>query len=222
MSQESAPVTSPLSPVAGPSPALVNGCHQRPDLWLNKFCTELGYHSLSFLANYGGVGSIPGSAAEPEVISEEPDGCLGIEGIKLIKAVIVVLLEHLIDKKLKTECDGCAVDHPSQTRHSCLYEPSAYYFYTVFNEITEALFKPGLKNILARALKAFGLTPHLQRIQGSAETVLCELRDEMYIQEQLASLRQKLVDETCEQIVYDAVDAWKTAAPASTPETESL
>ncbi len=30
----------------------------------------------------------------------------------------------------------------------------------------------------------------------------------------LAELRTKLVDETCEQAVYDAVDSWKESQPA--------
>ncbi len=36
----------------------------------------------------------------------------------------------------------------------------------------------------------------------------------MYIVGGLAELRTKFVDETCEQAVYDAVDAWKKSAPA--------
>ncbi len=31
----------------------------------------------------------------------------------------------------------------------------------------------------------------------------------------LAELRTKLVDETCEQAVYDAVDSWKKSASAN-------
>ncbi len=37
----------------------------------------------------------------------------------------------------------------------------------------------------------------------------------MYIVGGLAELRTKFVDETCEQAVYDAVDAWKKSAPAA-------
>ncbi len=36
----------------------------------------------------------------------------------------------------------------------------------------------------------------------------------MYMVGGLAELRTKLVDETCEQTVYDAVDSWKKNAPA--------
>ncbi len=74
--------------------------------------------------------------------------------------------------------------------------------------------KSDLKLILAQTLKLFGLSPHLQRIQGVVDAVLCELRDEMYIVGGLAELRTKLMDEPCEQAVYDAVDSWKKSAPA--------
>ncbi len=36
----------------------------------------------------------------------------------------------------------------------------------------------------------------------------------MYIVGGLAELRTKLVDESCEQVVYDAVDSWKKSSPA--------
>jgi len=110
---------------------------------------------------------------------------------------------------MKKDCAGCTVDHPSQTRHSCLFDPTPYYFYSCFDEISLKLLKPELKTILAQALNLYGATPHLQRIQGAVETILFELKDEMYIVEHLASIRQKLVDESCEQIVYNAVDNWK-------------
>ncbi len=74
--------------------------------------------------------------------------------------------------------------------------------------------KVDLKHILARTLKLFGLSPHLLRIQGVVDGVLCDPRDEMFIVGGLAELRTKFVDETCEQAVYDAVDSWKKSAPA--------
>ncbi len=75
--------------------------------------------------------------------------------------------------------------------------------------------KHDLKHILARTLKLFGLSPHLQRIQGVVNGVLCDLRDEMFIVGGLAELRTKIVAETCERAIYDAVDAWKKSAPAA-------
>jgi hypothetical protein len=137
-----------------------------------------------------------------------------VTGHKIIKAVVGIILEHLVDRQLKKNCYGCEVSHPSQTQHSCLYEAPAYYFLGCFEELRGKVCKPDLKLILARTLKLFGLSPHLQRIQGVVDAVLCELRDEMYIVGGLAELRTKVVDESCEQAVYDAVDSWKKSAPA--------
>ncbi|KAL0152880.1 hypothetical protein M9458_051813 [Cirrhinus mrigala] len=187
--------------------------------WLNKFCTELGYHNLAFLARYRppnagaqGDGSLAGTTSAGTL--DTVDGCIGVTGHKIIKAVVAIILEHLIDGELRRFCYGCEHDHPSQIQHSCLYEAPAYFFLGCFEELSQKLFKPDLKSILARTLKLFGLTPHLQRIQGVVDCVLCELRDEMYIVEGLAELRKKLVDETCEQAIYDAVDSWKKSASA--------
>lgn len=194
-----------------------DGCHhQKCNTWLTTLCTELGFNNLAFLANYSPPGPLAGVPDEDSV-----DGCIGVTGHRIIKAVVTVLLEHLIDKRMKKECAGCEVDHPSQTRHSCLFEPAPYYFYGCYDEISQKLLKPELKNILANTLKPFGLTPHLQRIQGTVESVLCDLRDEIYIVEELASMRQKLVDESCEEVIYNAVDNWKLAAEAAAAVVDS-
>ena len=178
--------------------------------WINKFCTVLGYHNLAFLRNYGV--STPSPASEtPDTTVDETDGCLGDTGHRIIKAILAVILEILIDKQMKKDCLGCTVDHPSQTRHSCLFEPCAYYFYGCFEEISLKLHTPELKNILAQALSQYGGKPHLQRIEGAVEVILYGLKDEMYIVEQLSLIREKLIDESCKEIIYTAVDKWKLA-----------
>ncbi len=185
--------------------------------WLNKLCTELGYHNLAFLAKYGPPqtpDSIATDAALGTAVSDTVDGCIGVTGHKIIKAVVGIILEHLVDRQLKKNCYGCETEHPSQTQHSCLYEAPAYYFLGCFEELRGKVCKSDLKRILSRTLKLFGLSPHLQRIQGVVDAVLCDLRDEMFIVGGLAELRTKLVDETCEQAVYDAIDSWKKSAPA--------
>ncbi len=183
--------------------------------WLNKLCTELGYHNLAFLTKYGPPQTSDSIAVSGASVSDTVDGCIGVTGHKIIKAVVGIILEHLVDRRLKDNCYGCETEHPSQTQHSCLYEAPAYYFLGCFEELRDKVCKRELKHILARTLKLFGLAPHLQRIQGVVDGVLCDLRDEMYIVGGLAELRTKFVDETCEQAVYDAVDAWKKSAPAA-------
>ncbi len=119
-----------------------------------------------------------------------------------------------MDRELKKNDYSCEIDHPSQTQHSCLCEAPAYYFLGCFEELIGKVCKSDLKLILARTLKLFGLSPHLQWIQGVVDAVLCELRDEMYIVGGWAELRTKLVDESCEQAVYNAVDSWKKSTTA--------
>lgn len=176
--------------------------------WLDKFCKDLGYHNLTFLTTpYGRVGAIAGAAACGGF--DDTDGCIHTDAFKIIKATIVVILEHIINKKLKELCLGCEVDHPSQLRHSCLFEPCAYFFDAYFEELSRDLVKPELKHIIAQALNRFGLRVNPQRIQGTVDAILCELRDEVYIVEKLREIREKIVDVNSEQIVYDAVDGWK-------------
>ncbi|KAL1266467.1 hypothetical protein QQF64_002142 [Cirrhinus molitorella] len=179
--------------------------------WLDKFCLELGYHNLTFLTTpYGSAGAIAGAAAYAGV--DDTDGCISTDAFRIIKATIVVILEHLINKKLKELCQGCEVDHPSQLRHSCLFEPCAYFFDAYFEELSRSLIKPELKHIIAQSLMRFGLRINPQRIQGSVDAILCELRDEVYIVEKI---REKVVDVNSEQIVNDAVDSWKGTSKIS-------
>ncbi len=148
------------------------------------------------------------------------DRCISVTGHKIIKAVVGIILDHLVDRQLNKNCHGCEIDHPSQTQHSCLYEAPAYYSLRCFEELRGKVSKSDLKLILARSLKLFGLSPHLQRIQGVVNAVLCELRYEMFKVGGLAELRMKLVDKTCEQSVYNAVDSWKKSAPADSDKPE--
>ncbi|KAL1256638.1 hypothetical protein QQF64_012183 [Cirrhinus molitorella] len=178
--------------------------------WLDKFCLELGYHNLTFLTSpYGSAAAISGAVAYAGI--DDTDGCISRDAFSIIKATIVVILEHLINKKLKELCLGCEVEHPSQLRHSCLFEPSAYFFDAYFEELSRSLIKPELKHVIAQALNRIGLRLNPQRIQGSVDAILCELRDEIYIVEKLREIREKVVDVNSEQIVYDAVDGWKGA-----------
>ncbi len=211
MSQEN---TSPTPSFVCDDSVTATGSSTDNTVWLDKICTELVYHNLAFLTKYKTSQTVPTDTAGTEDVSDAVNGCIGVTGHKIIKSVVGIILEHLVDRHLKKNCYGCEVDHPSQTQHSCLYEPPAYYFLGYFEELRGKVCKPGLKVILARTLKLFGLSPHLQRIQGVVDAVLCELRDEMCIVGGLAELRTKLVDETCEQAVYDAVDRWKESERA--------
>ncbi len=67
--------------------------------WLNKICTELGYHNCrAFFAKYRASQAVPADTAGSEDISDAVDGCIGVTGHKIIKAVIGIILEHLVDR----------------------------------------------------------------------------------------------------------------------------
>ncbi len=103
--------------------------------WLNKICTEIRYHNIAFLAKYRASQAVPTDIAGSEGVSDAVDGCIGVTEHKIIKAVVGIILEHLVDRQLKKNCYGCEFDHPSQTQHSCLYEVPAYYFLVCFEEL---------------------------------------------------------------------------------------
>ena len=92
--------------------------------------------------------------------------------LKLIKSAVIVILQHIINNKLKETCLGCEVDHPSQLRHSCLFEPDIFFFEKYYDDITQTLSTPGLKHAIVGLLKCFGIQLPLQKIQGCAETVV--------------------------------------------------
>ncbi|XDV31530.1 hypothetical protein PO909_002521 [Leuciscus waleckii] len=137
------------------------------------------------------------------------DGCFSDVGFKIIKAATVVLLQHLIGKKLKNDCEGCEIDHPSQLQHSCLFDPPNYYFDTHFDELSTKLFRPYFHAIIGILLGRLGLKSHPHRIQGTVRTILHELKDEPFIAAKLEEISARLLDKPCEEIVHDVVDLWE-------------
>ncbi len=69
--------------------------------WLDKICTELVYHNLAFLAKYKTSPTDPTDTAGTEGVSDAVDGCIGVTGHKIIKSVVGIILEHLVDRHLK-------------------------------------------------------------------------------------------------------------------------
>ncbi|MGL5102185.1 MAG: hypothetical protein ACRC6N_06515, partial [Plesiomonas sp.] len=150
---------------------------QTNNTWLDKFCAELGYHNLTFLTTRCQDIANAVDCTEWDVV----DGFIGVDGFKIIKAIVTVLMSHIVNTKLKDLCHGCEIDHPSQMQHSCLFEPTAYFFEVYFKELSSKLFRPQFKKTLVHALTTCGLRPHPQRIQGVVEAILCELRYEPFI-----------------------------------------
>lgn len=143
------------------------------------------------------------------------DGCFTDVGFKIVKAATVVLLQHLINDKQKDECEGCAIDHPSQLQHSCLFDPPNYYFDTHFDELSGKLFKPSFHSIITTLLERCGLKSQPHRIQGTVGTILRELKDEPFIVSKVEEIRARLLDKPCKEIVGDVVDLWENLPNAN-------
>ncbi len=179
------------------SPPLYYICHKVSD-WLDKLGSDLGSHNLTYLP-------IAKAGLDTKAGLDATDGCFSDVGFKIIKAATVVLLEHLIGDKLKDDCEGCAIDHPSQLQHSCLFDPPNFYFDTHFDELSGKLFKPFFHSIIGILLNRCGLKSHPHRIQGTVGTIL----HEPFIVAKLEEIRLKLLDKPCKEIVYDVVDLWQ-------------
>ncbi len=53
--------------------------------------------------------------------NDEADGCITNTVLTIIRAVTGELLDRVIQQDLKDNCHGCAIDHPSQLQHACLF-----------------------------------------------------------------------------------------------------
>lgn len=143
---------------------------------------------------------------------DSTDGCFTDVGLKIIKGVIGVLLNHLVNNKIKQECLGCEINHPSQRRHSCLYEPPSYFFDAHFGEFADKLFQPILHPIVNYALQRSGLKADPRAIQGAAGAILHELKDEPNIISKLEEISENLQGDDTDALIFDIVDFWKTNA----------
>lgn len=131
--------------------------------------------------------------------SDDVDGGLGISFEKVLKismGLVASLLEVIIDRDMVKNCRGCEIDHPSQLRHSCLFEADPNYFDQHFEEILEKIHVPWLKLLVAKALACFNFHPSLTKLQKLVEDILTELRPEHSIRCKLMHLQETLDDKT--------------------------
>ena len=125
--------------------------------------------------------------------------------INHVKACVCMTLQHIIEKALQKDCIGCYVNHPSQRRHTCLYEPDAYYYQTHFEEITKELYQPSLLHTVYHLLGKYNLRPSPQKIWGAVECYVHELQHEPYICEVLEQFKHNNIssDDAC--IILEAI-----------------
>ncbi len=98
MSQEN---TSPTPSFVCDDGVTATGSSTDNTVWLDKICTELVYHNLAFLAKYKTSQTVPTDTAGTEGVSDVVDGCICVTGHKIIKSVVGIILEHLVDRHLK-------------------------------------------------------------------------------------------------------------------------
>ncbi|KAK3546804.1 hypothetical protein QTP86_002920 [Hemibagrus guttatus] len=141
---------------------------------------------------------------------DEFDGCISTTVLAIIRAVTGELLDRIIDKDLKDNCNGCAINHPSQLQHACLFDPEQYYLHMNSYSLMKKLFKPWLKYTVARGLKMCGIThtPSLEKIQGIAEATVCDWKDEPFIKTVLSEAREEAKEICSDQMYEDVVDYW--------------
>ncbi|MGH0137267.1 UNVERIFIED_CONTAM: hypothetical protein FKN15_013113 [Acipenser sinensis] len=140
---------------------------------------------------------------EPPEDHDDPDSLYGVTFariLKIVKGLLASLLEVIIDRDLQKNCAGCAVDHPSQRWHSCLFEADYGYFNRRVEEIIAKIHVPWLKILVSKALHLLDFFLPLNKIQKLVEDCLIELRPEPYIKEKLQQLQQDL-DERTQEVV---------------------
>ncbi|KAL7868679.1 hypothetical protein SRHO_G00100630 [Serrasalmus rhombeus] len=138
-----APVDTASSPVNyshdEPTAACVTPNHSFSDHFSGDANTDADTVRISQHYPTHQTTSAPASVEDDETLFEAPerepistptqdvDGRVCGTGLKLMKSAVVVILQHLINDKLKESCPGCEVDHPSQLPHSCLFEPEIFF-----------------------------------------------------------------------------------------------
>lgn len=160
----------------------------------------------SYVPNADGVTTVTPQAST----SDEIDGCISTLMLSIIRAVTGDLLDKIIDRDLREHCNGCAIDHPSQRQHSCLYDPEDFYLHINAKRLLTKFFRPWLKYTIARALKLCGIlhTPSLEKLQAAAETIVCELRDEPDFKKALRDIKHKTASVYDDAVNDDIVDYW--------------
>lgn len=115
--------------------------------------------------------------------------------IARIKACVCITLQQIIERLMREDCTGCHVNHPSQRRHSCIYEAETYFYQTNFQKISRELYKPTLLHTISHFLGGHGQYPNLHKIWGAVECYAHELLTEPYICAYLENYRQSHISD---------------------------
>ena len=111
---------------------------------------------------------------------------------------------------MRNNCISCEYEHPSQRRHSCLFEPEAFYFQYSFDNQVSKIKTPWLSANFSEALTVFGQKPNPVHVLGAVETLVSELKDEPYIREKLFEIKGLELNSFSNKVVDDVwQDFWE-------------
>lgn len=94
---------------------------------------------------------------------------------ELIKLTVKYLIKSLLQKHRQDVCQGCAVSHPSQRRHSHLFPLEKYDFFKYCDELCKRLWNGHFTNTLLQILQLEGFSPPAAQVRGVAQAYLFEL-----------------------------------------------
>lgn len=138
-------------------------------------------------------------------------GCVSTTMYSIVRAVTCDLLDRIIEKDLKDHCEGCVIEHTTQSLHTCMQDPEDHYLHVNAKRLLRKLFKPWFKYTLGKALNLCGISllPPLNKIQTIAETVVCELREESFFRGAAQHIRYMTVQQYTGKVRQDIVDFWE-------------
>lgn len=144
--------------------------------------------------------------------ADDADERITPAAVNIIKGTVYIVLEDIIYELMREACWGCEVDHPSQIKHSCAFDPDPDFLTAHFEMIAEKLLNLRLKCSLRKALIEAGLKPpSLERLVGAAETLFCELQSEpCCITQKLREIHERIDDQSCKEAVMHGVMYWRT------------
>ncbi|KAK7915770.1 hypothetical protein WMY93_011531 [Mugilogobius chulae] len=134
------------------------------------------------------------------------------EFLEIVKACVAVAVRTVIYKRIRKECYGCEVNHPSQRQHACLYPPDPWYLSTNFEKLLPDLwtweFLPALKFVLEKK----GLDIVEARVEGAADAFLYELKAEENVLEKIEEVVEAFTEGSIEksQLLDHFIDFWNS------------
>ena len=144
-------------------------------------------------------------------VCDDVDGARTASFLNTVKAVVVHLLDKVVQLYRKEQCYGCQVDHPSQMQHECLFEMPEYFLERNYDEVVKRLWTDRFIPAIRGSLHSIKLHVSERRIFGAAEAILHNLRSTRRYEVKINKIYEKLVENDESQLknLDDAWDFWQ-------------